>query len=128
MEHIEFKKFLKVFNEEIGENTTIDDFEGFDGAEKVARYPILSDKSITVWHWYCDESGFDGFIRDDNTGISIIVTNMSRDDQLRLAAWNADFDIRKLSEYLDDDDLNLALQDAAKNEWGFESNNNNWDE
>jgi hypothetical protein len=124
MKYTTFTAFLKEFN-----RTTLADFTGFDGTEKVSKTPIYEHpvESLTIWHW-TSADGLEGFIRDDSAGISTLCLNNSRDDHLTLAAWNADFDIRVLADYLDDDDLKLALEDAKKNLWGFNDDVNLWDD
>jgi hypothetical protein len=71
---------------------------------------------LTIWPWE-DDNGNHGFLRDDSAGFSSVCIDDSRDDQLRLAAWNADFDIKILN--LDEEVLVLALEDARENQWGF---------
>lgn len=95
---------------------------------KISKNPIYRDKEINIY--YLDDlknAGVDGFLREDNAGRSSVCLNDSREDELMFAAWNANLDIRKLSEYLAEETLELALKDAKENEWGFEDSKNIWD-
>lgn len=100
---------------------------GLDGNENVSL-PLVDPKNadLTVWAWE-SENGDCGFLRDDSAGWRAIGSG-TREDQLTLAAWNVDFDIRLLKDFLDDDDLALALEDAQANSWGFDGERNTWDE
>ena len=72
---------------------------------------------LTIWPWESADGEFVGFLRDDTAGFSSVCLDHSRDDQLRLASWNADFDIRILP--LTAGQLRLALEDTAANQWGI---------
>ena len=111
---INIREFINQLNGGEDIKFSLNDFPGFDGTEEITKEPIFEDESIRIW--YFEDNDSDGFIRDDSVGLSFVFRNLSRDDQLKLAAWNCDLDIRKLN--LRADDLELALKDAQENEWG----------
>lgn len=102
--------------------------QDFEGSETVELPPLFDalDHDLTIWRWEDAEGNNAGLIRDDLGGISTLCFDLSREDQLTLAAWNCDVDIRLLE--LDPDNLELALKDAADHNWGFEGGQNIWDE
>lgn len=105
----------------------ISDLNLFTGEEIVEDSPLYRDATddLTVWAWRTDSAT--GFIRDDAAGMQAI-SDTNREGQIALASWNADFDIRLLAEYLTDNDLEIAIEDAKDNQWGFLGNKNIWDE
>lgn len=120
------KKRVSEFLAELGYGD-LADLDMFTGNEIVEDSPIYKNSTddLTVWTWHTD--GATGFIRDDASGMRAIA-DTTRDGQLALAAWNCDFDIRLLAEYIDDDDLETALENAKENEWGFRDGKNIWNE
>ena len=109
-----------------GSECTPKDLE-MDGDE-IIFIPALVDprnEDLTVWAWESDNSK--GFLRDDSGGFCAIDV-YTRDGQLRLAAWNVDFDIRLLESFLDDNEMDLILDDAHKYRWGFDMYRNKWDD
>jgi len=70
--------------------------------------------------WFCKDADDNGYIvRDDSAGIQCISLFDNRDDQLTFAAWNADVDISVFKNWVDADEMKLAIRDAQENEWGF---------
>lgn len=73
--------------------------------------------SITLY--LCiDEDEEKYIIREDTTGFHGIGLFDTRDDQLTFAAWNADFDIKFLADWVSANDIKVALKDAKKYSWG----------
>jgi len=69
--------------------------------------------------WLCeDESGNRAIVRADGSGFSAIGLFESQEDQLTFAAWNIDFDIRELSDWVTKEDMDAARDACEKNEWG----------
>jgi hypothetical protein len=98
---------------------------GMTGDEQVYIPALVDPRSddLTVWAWASDDAR--GFLRDDSSGFRAIA-DTTREAQLTLAAWNVDFDIRLLKDFLSEEDLLLALEDAQENEWGFDADGNRW--
>jgi hypothetical protein len=75
-------------------------------------------EEITLW--LCNDEDRNRYIiRDDSAGLRGICLFSSRDDQLTFAAWNVDFDITALTDWIDDETMTLAIEDAKAHHWEF---------
>ena len=58
---------------------------------------------------------------DHNNGSEVsevaIGADASRDDQRTLAAWNVDFPISEIAEWIGEDAMEVAQEDIATNHW-----------
>lgn len=75
-------------------------------------------EEITLW--LCNDEDRNRYIiRDDSAGLRGICLFSSRDDQLTFAAWNVDFDITALTDWIDDETMTLDIEDAKAHHWEF---------
>lgn len=58
-------------------------------------------------------------VREDGSGFSSACLYNSLDDQKTIAAWNVDFDIKILTEWIGEDEVYLCLDIAKENYWGL---------
>lgn len=93
---------------------------GFEHGEKrdINVYLAYEENNLTVLKFIDRESGLWGFLRDDNSGWSGFTCFTSHDDELSLAAQNADFDVLKLKRKGDGIDWKYILKLAKENKWG----------
>ena len=93
---------------------------------KLHVFPLYSmpDHDLTILSWVDRVSDLWGFLRGDSGGWSGFVCFNSHDDELSLAAQNADFDVLLLKRRGDGIDWKYILSLAEKNCWGFEGKRN----
>ena len=58
-------------------------------------------------------------VRADAAGFRSVCIYNTGDDQSTLASWNVDFNITILNGWVDEDEINLCLDIAEENDWGF---------
>jgi len=82
----------------------------------VSDHKEIGDGEIDLW--LCSDDDSRVIVRADAAGFTGVVLYGTRDDELTLAAWNADFDINILRDWAGDEAINSALEDAKQNMWG----------
>jgi hypothetical protein len=118
-------KTMKTVNDLLNESETAQSI-GLAGDEGVMKaYDLKPKTDLTIWKWESDGGSY-GFLRDDASGLRAIGMELQEDFE-KLGAWNCDFDIRLLGEYMSVADLALALYEAKLHSWGFDGHKNDWD-
>lgn len=114
----------ETLNNYTGENVNLTSELETGLEDMVVSYHLGIKNNVDLW--YCTDDDNTAIVRYDNTGFSLVFLYSSRSDELTLAAWNVDFDIRILKPWIGEDLLGSALDDASENSCGFEGNKNKW--
>jgi len=83
---------------------------------------IIDHKSISggIELQLCeDTAGNRSIIVSNDAGTYTIDLFGSREDQLAFAALNVDFDIHELADWVTPEEMEIAIEDAKRNFWGF---------